>query len=442
MAPLSAFTLLFLTGLAAARVCTNVTIPIDISARQGLFQNVPSEGNLDTGAFVQAFNQRGRNYSQTLLEGFQTVTGSYRISAKFCHPDGGAGSTVQLLSHGIGFDKTYWDLPYNNYNYSYVETAIAQGYSTLAIDRFGIGNSSHGDPINTVQAQAEVEALNAVTTKLRNGEIPGVSSRFNKVIHVGHSFGSVQSVWLSALYPNNTDGLVLTGYSPDGSFLPITLAAWNLHSARLNQPLRLGDQRPAGIFNRFAQYASGPALINGISSVLHVFGITLTSQDTWNEVATTEVGDLIASWNQTVTPYNYSSGYLVTSDLTATQYVFLLAGFYDIGLGVFSEQTKQPVTIGEILTIGNAPATSSFTGPVLVFTGREDVPFCGGDCLAVTGNSAPSIPGETKMQFPNNTGGFEAYIQPNTGHGIAAHYNATAGYMVILNWLGSHGLSA
>ena len=86
----------------------------------------------------------------------------------------------------------YWDLSFNNYNYSYTEIAVRDGYSTLAIDRFGIGNSSHGDPFNVVQAQAEVEVLNEITTKLRNGGIPEIGYSFEKVVHVGHSFGSVQ----------------------------------------------------------------------------------------------------------------------------------------------------------------------------------------------------------------------------------------------------------
>jgi hypothetical protein len=103
----SVFSLL-LAGFAAAKTCTNLTIPVDISSRQGLFKKFPIEGNIDAGAFATAYNQQGRNYSQTLLQDFQTLKGSYEISAEFCHPDGGiASSIVQVLSHGIGFDKTY-----------------------------------------------------------------------------------------------------------------------------------------------------------------------------------------------------------------------------------------------------------------------------------------------------------------------------------------------
>jgi pimeloyl-ACP methyl ester carboxylesterase len=322
-----------------------------------------------------------------------------------------------------------------------VEVAVEQGYSTLAIDRLGIGNSSHADPINVIQARAEIEALNSITTMLRAGTVPGLHATFDKVIHVGHSFGSVQSYWFSALYPNNTDGLVLTGYSADGSFFTRTVAAWNLHSARLNQPFRLGNSSNEGVPNLLGSYSTGDALIRGVQQLLTTAGIALTDQEVWEEIATTEVGNLITGFNDTgATPLDYPSGYLVPADLTATQYVFLYPGFYDIGLAVLSEQTKQPVTIGELLTIGNAPSNSSFSGPVLVFTGEKDEPFCGSDCFT-TGTDAESIPAEAAVQFPGAST-FEAYIQPNTGHGLTAHYNATAGYEVIQHWLAGHGLAA
>lgn len=66
------------------------------------------------------------------------------------------------------------------------------GYATLAYDRLGIGNSSHGDPKNEIQSFLEVEALAAVTRMLRNGSFPKVNTTFDKIVHVGHSFGSAQ----------------------------------------------------------------------------------------------------------------------------------------------------------------------------------------------------------------------------------------------------------
>tara|TARA_R110002003_G_scaffold2382_2_gene24232 strand:- start:9868 stop:10887 length:1020 start_codon:yes stop_codon:yes gene_type:complete len=336
----------------------------------------------------------------------------------------------------------YWDLDYNNYNYSYVNNALAAGYSTLAIDRLGIGNSSHGDPFNEIQAQAEVEALNAVTLKLRRGEITEVDVAYNTVIHVGHSFGSVQSFWLSALYPKNTDGVVLTGYSVAGQFLPYIVAGWNLHSARLNQPLRLGNASNDGVRKLAAQYSVDKDVVSGLQSVLDAAGVDLTSQEIWDIVATTEIFDVTTGYNESVNQYNYPSGYMEHSDLTALQYAFLYPGNYDVGLALAAEQTKQPVTTGELLTIGSAPMMSPFSGPAFVMTGEHDIPFCGGNCYAqLPGSNASSIPAGVAKAFPSASA-FDAYVQPNTGHGLTLHYNATSGYQVIQDWLAANGLGA
>lgn len=316
------------------------------------------------------------------------------------------------------------------------------GYSTLAIDRLGIGNSSHGDPFNEIQAQAEVEALNAVTTKLRKGEIEEIGAAYKKVIHVGHSFGSVQSYWLSALYPNNTDGVVLTGYSVASQFLAYVVAGWNLHSARLNQPLRLGNSSNEVVMKLADQYGLSKDIVPGLQKILAAAGIDITSQEVWDIVGSTEVLDLITGYNKTSMPLDYPSGYIVSSDLTTLQYAFLFPGNYDVGLAVQGEQTKQPVTTGELLTIGSAPMISPFTGPVLVITGEHDVPFCGGNCYGqVMGTNTSTIPEGVAMAYPSASA-FEAYIQPNTGHGLNFHLNATAGYQVIQDFLASNDLSA
>ena len=311
-------------------------------------------------------------------------------------------------------------MDYNNYTYSYVNKALENGYSTLAIDRLGIGNSSHADPFNEVQTQAEVEALNVVTTKLRTGDIDGIDCPYQKVIHVGHSFGSVQSYWLSALYPNNTDGVVLTGYSAASQFFASN----------------------EGVYQLAAQYGASQDIVPVLQKALDATGVDLSSQEVWNIVASTEVLDLISGYNKTVPPpLNYQPGYLVSADLTNLQYLFLFPGMYDVALAVMAEQTKQPVTVGELLTISSAPMMSPFTGPVFVITGEYDVPFCGGNCYGTVPNiTAPNIPVGVKATYPKASV-FEAYIQPNTGHGLTSAYNATAGYQIIQDFLAKNGLN-
>lgn len=57
---------------------------------------------------------------------------------------------------------------------------------------------------------------------------------------------------------------------------------------------------------------------------------------------------------------------------TANIFAFLYPGYFDVGAALFAEGSKQPVTLGEIFTLGNgAPATTPHTGPALVLTGNQ-----------------------------------------------------------------------
>ncbi|KAF2200660.1 hypothetical protein GQ43DRAFT_441343 [Delitschia confertaspora ATCC 74209] len=423
------------------RHCQNLTIPITISSHQPLFSPPLFTTNLDATSFAQSFLQRGRILAAELTIGNQTLQSTYNISAAFCHPLSGiSDAPLQILTHGVGFDKVYWDLPYNAYNYSWVSNAVEKyGFNTLAIDRLGIGASSHGNPVNEIQAYAEVEALRQVTLAARAGTVPGIAKPggFKKVVHVGHSFGSILSYWLSALDPNVTDGLVLTGFSRDtGSAAGIFFAGWDIKLASLNQPFRFGSHtRGRGVDGDFL-----PLLKNYVKSLGS--NPSFTSQELWNDIATTEMRNLIVGLNDTsVTPQDLPGGYLTWADFTANQFLFLLPGHYDVGLGLYTETIKQPITVGELLTIGAPPDSSNFAGPVLVLTGDKDLAACGGDCYATggAGGAGGNIPAQSVKAFPKARP-FKAYIQPRTAHGLNAHYNASAAYDIAHTWLGTHGL--
>ena len=107
---------------------------------------------------------------------------------------------LQILTHGIGADRSYWDLPFHNYNYSFVSEAVDKyDFSTFAYDRLGIGQSSHGEPVNEIQAWLEIDALKVLTSQLKAGKVKGVPGPFEKVVHTGHSFGSQQTYALTAM---------------------------------------------------------------------------------------------------------------------------------------------------------------------------------------------------------------------------------------------------
>ena len=162
---------------------------------------------------------------------------------------------------------------------------------------------------------------------------------------------------------------------------------------------------------------------------------------------------------------NLPSGYLTWANATSNEETFLDPGFFDPAILQFSESTKQPFTTGEVLTLGGSPPTvPHFKGPVQVLVGGEswtkicvslltlptnrlytdqDFIFCGGDCSGPKGGpgiaGASTIPGAVAKAFPASRA-FEAYIQPNTGHGINLHYNSTAAYKVTQEFLIAHGL--
>lgn len=213
------------------------------------------------------------------------------------------------------------------------------------------------------------------------------------------------------MYPKLTDGIVLTGFSMNGSFPPFFLAGGNFVLASKNQPLRFSSFTGMQVESLLSMYAE---------SLLEYI---------------TPLGGSLASLPP---PQALPNGYIINSDIESTKYLFFQPHYYDPMILQVAENTKQPVTLGEILTLGALPMTNAFTGPVLVVTGSNDLPYCGGDCLA-TGGAAASIPAQVMKNFPKASS-FEAYIQPNTGHGINTHYNATGAYMVINTFLDGKGL--
>jgi len=59
-----------------------------------------------------------------------------------------------------------------------------------------------------------------------------------------------------------------------------------------------------------------------------------------------------------------------------------------------------------------------------------------------TGNPAlGSIPAAAKASFPAAKT-FQAYIQPNTGHGINFHYNSTGAFQVMQQFFVTQGLAS
>jgi pimeloyl-ACP methyl ester carboxylesterase len=144
-----------------------------------------------------------------------------------------------LLTHGLGFDRSYWDL---DGELNYITAATAAGYSTFSYDRLGNGISTIADPYNTVQTVIELAILTKITTMLRAGTISKEIHVPRKIVHIGHSYGSQLSNALIASTPDLSDGVVLTGYSLNATWFPWFERVSTFHLASENQPARFANR--------------------------------------------------------------------------------------------------------------------------------------------------------------------------------------------------------
>lgn len=165
-----------------------------------------------------------------------------------------------------------------------------------------------------------------------------------------HSFGSAQTYVLVNMYPTISDGIVLTGFSMNGTFVGYFGAGSNFEQAYLNQPFRFGNASSSALESILKiGNISSPA----VQSVLNTYSLT----------------DYVAGLSSSSPSLNYPPGYLTNANIGANQYLFFLPGFFDPGILLVGENTKQPVTVGELLTLSSLPMANAFAGPVLIITG-------------------------------------------------------------------------
>ncbi|KAF4497072.1 alpha beta-Hydrolase [Fusarium agapanthi] len=137
-----------------------------------------------------------------------TVHGTYSISAQLCIPaDGKKSDVLQIATHGFGFDQRYWDPELKPEEYSHVDAALAKGYSILTYDRLGTGKSSKADGYNEVQLGLQITG--------KRPQKAFYDYKPEKVVHIGHSFGSATTSGLLSLHGNLSDGAILTGFLPN-----------------------------------------------------------------------------------------------------------------------------------------------------------------------------------------------------------------------------------
>ncbi|WP_236795224.1 alpha/beta hydrolase [Amycolatopsis sp. GM8] len=131
-----------------------------------------------------------------------------QISGTLCRPadPGPKAQTIQLLLHGGAYNRSYWMFPYDPATYNYVDNAVGNGYTTLAIDRVGYGGSTH--PLSALVTEpTTADTVHQVVQYIRDG---GLGRNFAHVALVGHSMGSIAAIQEAGIY-HDVDGIVITG---------------------------------------------------------------------------------------------------------------------------------------------------------------------------------------------------------------------------------------
>ena len=95
---------------------------------------------------------------------------------QLCYRGSREPATVQLVVHGATYNHLYWNFPYGDGYYSYVDAATAAGYATFDVDRIGDGNSSR-PPSGELDLTAGAVALHDAVTALRTGAVDGHAFR-------------------------------------------------------------------------------------------------------------------------------------------------------------------------------------------------------------------------------------------------------------------------
>lgn len=212
--------------------CITGIISVTASATNYKFNfQIPQDQETVTQVIASMLSA-GSTFSQDIMAGNGTVSGTYDINAQICYPSTGINpKAVQFLTHGVGFGLGYWDFAPG---YSYIDVAASAGYTTFLYDRLGVGKSSTPDPITIVQAPLELSIAHALVQMLKTGSI--ASTKFESVIGVGHSFGSEITQAITVQYPTDLVAAVLTGFTMGQAGLPTFVTSLDLQIAAQNNP--------------------------------------------------------------------------------------------------------------------------------------------------------------------------------------------------------------
>lgn len=245
-----------------SKQCVQLEVPLLVTANNSEFDLPRVDSNIDAVDWVWDLTTWSHGGENGRVTGVIPVNETFTISAQLCVPPQGTKADIlQIATHGIGFDKRYWDVEINPDEYSYVDSALRHGYSILTYDRLGTGNSTKADAYEILQAGVEIEVLRGLTQLARTGELVQVSDVVgascddisvlenytpHKVTHIGHSYGSFMTSGLLSRYGNLSDGAILTGFLINEHLLnEVGPEAFGFEFAAESDPDRFAD-RPSG----------------------------------------------------------------------------------------------------------------------------------------------------------------------------------------------------
>jgi len=299
---------------------------------------------------------------------------SYQVWGQLCtpsQPPGERPATVQVLLHGLNYSHVYWDFPFQPGQYSYVRWANRAGYATFNLDRIGVGHSSH-PPSGQVTLESNAFTIHQVVAALRGGATAGHT--FEKVILVGHSFGSEIAKLEASVY-GDVDALILTG--------------------------------------------SGHRISPSAAAILAQLGQSV--QEVPRLAAEVPPGD---------------PGYVTVQGASRPEIMYNLpdADPRVIALDIATRETN---TLGEIFTIGDALApavTANLRLPLLIVDGGKDRLACAPD--ATDCSSPASLEAAEQPFYPETR--VEAVVIPDAGHAVNLHLDAPTAYRAIIAWTDRH----
>lgn len=310
----------------------------------------------------------------------RNVSGTYSMWFEYCAPTNGAPRGIFQAHHGLVGNAGYWNVRLDNGRNSFAESAAAAGWATLAYDRLGVGRSAHPDGLQTVQINYEIAQSAVISRMLRAGQLSDLGA-FNKIVGVGHSYGSIMMAGIASVAPTVFDALVLTGFTSNVTMGPLGLAGFMSTIANVAYP---------------ARFASLP------------------------------------------------NSYVITPTVSNDQLGFFhYPNYTQAALDQFTT-TKGEYTLGQQNSIGGPYALNrtSYTRPTFIITGDYDAPFCAANCSVTSLGAGQTQLDTARMSFPSvPSANFSTYVVKDTAHGINFHTTAYTAYQQIIGFVQKVGLN-